>query len=156
MSRFLDKVVEEMGAYADMGLPDGDTAMGMGSASMKSDMPSHGQEKLNRAYRLYDLLKNRNQAEMEEEGTDEGADSTEELKIFFKENPFPSDEEIAQYAAEHEMDLQQMRQAVYKLIQELMGAEDQEPDYGADDYDNTIDTDSGEGDADTFDFSTKS
>lgn len=60
-------------------------------------------------------------------GDESGA---EEMRQFFTDNPTPSDEEIAQYAQERGIDMQQMRQEVYTLIQSLLdtqaGGEDME------------------------------
>jgi hypothetical protein len=56
---------------------------------------------------------------------DMGAEvDTEEMKSFFQDNPAPSDEEVAQYAQERGIDMEQMRQEVYALIQSLLGDQD--------------------------------
>lgn len=46
---------------------------------------------------------------------------TEEMKAFFQDNEAPSDEEVQQYADERGIDMEQMRQEVYALIQSLLG-----------------------------------
>jgi len=140
MSKYLDKVIEEMGDYGDMGHPTGETSMGMGSASSMGIMGGcNGGQKKIKAYKLRDLLQQRTRAEEEEDlsdidneenGMDDEANSNdiEELKQFFMDNPEPADEEIAAYAEEHGMDLEEMRLAVYELIQSLLGDEEQPDD----------------------------
>lgn len=155
MSKYLDKVIEEMGNYGDMGMPDGEGAMGMGSVSNMGMRGGH-QGKAMKAYKLNDVLRRRNQAEEEEgmgdmegmddyESDDMGAD-TEELKQFFMDNPEPADEEIAQYAEEKGMDLEEMRKAVYALIQSLLP----DAEEGMDDEMDSMD------DEDSIDFSVSS
>jgi len=56
-------------------------------------------------------------------GMDDEAD-TEEMKAFFQDNTAPSDEEVQQYADERGIDMEQMRQEVYALIQSLLGDTD--------------------------------
>ena len=56
-------------------------------------------------------------------GMDDEVD-TEEMKAFFQDNPAPSDEEVMQYADERGIDMEQMRQEVYELIQSLLGDSD--------------------------------
>jgi len=63
---------------------------------------------------------------------DDGAVDTEEMKSFFQENPTPSDEEVMQFASERGIDMEQMRQEVYALIQELLGSQDPVGDGEAD------------------------
>lgn len=142
MSKYLKQVIEEMGSYSEMGMPDGEGAMGMGSVAPMGMRGGH-QGKAIKAYKLNDVLRHRNQAEEEEglsdmEGmddyeSDEMDDGVEELKQFFMDNPEPSDEEISMYAEEKGMDLQEMRKAVYSLIQSLLpddeeGMDDPEAD----------------------------
>ncbi len=55
-----------------------------------------------------------------EMGGEEGDGANDEMKNFFTDNPTPSDDEIAQYAQERGMDMEQMRQEVYALIQSLL------------------------------------
>lgn len=132
MAKYLDKVIKEMRDYGSMGIPDGEGAMGMGSVSNMGMRGTH-RGKAIKAYKLSDILRFRNQAEEEEdfngmndyESDDMGGD-TEELKQFFMDNPEPSDEEIAMYAEEKDMDLQDMRKAVYALIQSLLPDDDEE------------------------------
>lgn len=134
MSKYLEKVIEEMRSYNDMGMPDGEGSMGMGSVSTLGMRGGH-QGKAIKAYKMNDILRSRNQAE-EEEGldsvdnmddyeSDDMGDNTEELKQFFMDNPTPSDEEISIYAEEKGMDLEEMRQAVYALIQSLLPDEEE-------------------------------
>ncbi len=159
MAKYLDKVIEEMGKYSEMGLPDGEGSMGMGT-------PGHQQGgRVTDAYKLNSLLRRRNRAEQQEDTVDDmdaGIDSEmdtykgdvddkdgiEEIKTFFIDNPNPSDEDVMQYAEEHNMDMQQMRQAVYNLIQELLSYNDEEmDDYDAsssDSSDVSIDMDTGD------------
>ncbi len=68
---------------------------------------------------------------------------TEEMKAFFQDNPAPSDEEVQQYADERGIDMEQMRQEVYELIQSLLGASDPVGD-GEDDMDAAEDDMGGE------------
>jgi len=56
-------------------------------------------------------------------GMDDEVD-TEEMKSFFQDNTAPSDEEVQQYADERGIDMEQMRQEVYALIQSLLGDTD--------------------------------
>ena len=63
---------------------------------------------------------------------DNGEVDTEELKQFFQDNPSPSDDEIVQYAQERGIDMEQMRQEVYALIQALLGEQDPVGDGEAD------------------------
>lgn len=142
----LKEVIEEMGGYSDMG--------GMRSADSIGMMgrPNNG-NKL-KAYKLSDLLdpRNRNRAEEEEDlepmddmdmdmdmDTDMNAegDDVEETKQFFLDNPEPSDEDIAMYAEERGMDMEDMRKAVYRLIRSLLATEspDDEMDVDMDDED---------------------
>lgn len=135
MSKILDKVIEEMGSYGDMGIPDGEGSMGMGTVS-NMDVRRPGSGKAIKAYKMNDILRSKNRSE-EEEGfddmdsdmdnyeTDELDGDIEELKQFFMDNPSPTDEEISMYADEHGMDLEEMREAVYDLIQSLL-PEDEE------------------------------
>jgi len=150
VSKYLDKVIKEMANYANMGMPDGEGAMGMGSVSNMGMRGAH-KGKAVKAYKLNDILRYRNAAEEEEgfddmEGMDDegmgdefGSDDdmggdTQELQQFFTDNPEPSDEEIAMYAEEHDMDLQGMRSAVYALIQSLLpDSEEGMDDEGMDD-----------------------
>lgn len=46
------------------------------------------------------------------------------MKAFFQDNAAPSDEEVQQYADERGIDMEQMRQEVYALIQSLLGDSD--------------------------------
>ncbi len=62
---------------------------------------------------------------------DEGADSSE-MQQFFSDNPTPSDEEVAQYAQERGIDMEQMRQEVYALIQSLLDTQGGEGDTDGD------------------------
>lgn len=55
-----------------------------------------------------------------EMGMDDESSDTGEMQQFFSDNPTPSDEEVAQYAQERGIDMQQMRQEVYALIQSLL------------------------------------
>jgi len=73
---------------------------------------------------------------------DDMENGTEELKQFFMDNPEPADEEIAMYAEEHGMDLQDMRQAVYRLIQSLLPSDEEGID--DDEMDISIRGDTGE------------
>ena len=150
MSKYLDKVIEEMGSYSDMGMPDGQGSMGMGTAApmggLRGGRCGDGKQKIT-AYKLNDILRSRARAEEEEgmEDMDAGMDAdmsmdtdmdmeengTEELKQFFIDNPEPADEEIAAYAEEHGMDLEEMRIAVYQLIQSLLPSDEE----GMDDED---------------------
>lgn len=145
MSKYLDKVIEEMGNYSEMGLPDGEGSMGMGT-------PGRAQGgRVTDAYKLNSLLRNRNRAEQQEDTLDdmeggmgdemgdyegdmngdlEGEGDVEEIKSFFMDNPDPSDEEVMQYAEENGMDMQEMRKAVYRLIQSLLPSDEE----GMDDY----------------------
>lgn len=160
MSKRLDEIIEEMGNYSDMGMPDGQGAMGMGTAAPMGGLrggSSDGRPKL-KAYKLNDVLRSRNRAE-EEEGLDgidtdmedtgmddmgmEDEGGTAELKQFFTDNPEPSDDEISAYAEEHDMDLQEMRLAVYRLIQSLLPSD--EEDMGDEDsMDFSVSGDTGE------------
>ncbi len=179
---FLDKAIKEMRSYGDMGIPDGENGQGMGDTQMIPQ--GKGGKKVVNAYKLNNILRNRNQAEEEEmnmtsgmnggmsgeqypqDGEDEGLSPEEfqnqlagedglgdemgmdtemgmgdemgmddgqadsgEMQQFFTDNPAPSDEEISQYAQERGIDMQQMRQEVYALIQSLLdtqGGEDME------------------------------
>jgi len=59
-----------------------------------------------------------------EMGMDDCGDvDVEEVKNFFSDNPSPSDEEIAQYAGERGIEMDQLRQEVYALIQSLLDVE---------------------------------
>jgi len=160
MSKYLKKVIEEMGNYSDMGMPDGEGSMGMGSVGTVGMRGAGCGDKKIKAYKLNDLLRTRNRAEEEEglEDIDPNAmddemgmndeNGTEELKQFFISNPEPADEEIATYAEDHGMDLQEMRSAVYALIQSLLGDEegmDDEMDMGdEEDMDFSVSGDTGE------------
>lgn len=141
MAKYLDKVIEEMGNYSEMGMPDGEGSMGMGT-------PSHGEGgRVTNAYKLNSLLRRRNQGEQQEDTLDDmeggtsdemgdyegdmnGEGDVEEIKSFFMDNPNPSHEEVMQYAEEHGMDMEEMRQAVYRLIQSLLPSDEE----GMDDY----------------------
>jgi hypothetical protein len=166
MSKFLDKAIKEMRSYGEMGLPDGETAGGMGDTSKNPVV---------NAYRMNNILRRRQKAEEEEmsidggmrdadmpddeeqmddkdysmdmpgdedamgmemdvdvDAMDDGAVDTEEMKSFFQENPTPSDEEVMQFASERGIDMEQMRQEVYALIQELLGSQDPVGDGEAD------------------------
>lgn len=159
MSKFLDKAIKEMRSYGEMGLPDGETAGGMGDTSKNPVV---------NAYRMNNILRRQQRAEEEEMNIDGGmrdadmpddeahmddkdykmdmpgneagmeVDSmdmdaedgmggdvdTEEMKQFFQDNPSPSDEQVMQYAEERGIDMEQMRQEVYALIQSLLGDQD--------------------------------
>lgn len=135
----LKKAIKEMRSYGEMGLPDGESGMGMGSADVsRGEKPS-----LASAYRMNKIMRHRNAAEEEEMGmepemgmddempaddmeAEDPVGGVEEIKQFFMDNPTPSDEEVAQYAEEHGIDMQQMRQEVYELIQSLLGTTDEE------------------------------
>lgn len=145
MGKILDKVLSEMRDYSEMGLPTGETGMGMGD--VPPDMRRHAGmgDKVKKAYRMNDILRHRGRAEEEEvsqyddqyDDYDNQSIDIEELKSFFKENPYPSDEEVIAFAEEHGIDMEEMRQAVYALIQELLGGDeeyDSEPDFDEDDY----------------------
>ncbi len=156
MAKYLDKVIKEMNNYGEMGLPDGTGSMGMGSVSPMA-LRGGNQGKAIKAYKLNDVLRHKNQAEEEEglndtEGmndyeSDDMDNNTEELKQFFIDNPEPADEEIAAYAEEKGIDLQQLRKDVYALIQSLLqDDEDNMDDYESDDeptddFDNDNDID---------------
>ena len=105
---------EEMnidGGMRDADMPDGDEARmddkdyGM---DMDMDMPPGDHEEMDNEVGL---------------GMDDDVD-TEEMRSFFQDNPAPSDDEVMQYAEERGMDMEQMRQEVYALIQSLLGGED--------------------------------
>lgn len=157
MSKYLDEVIEEMGNYADMGMPDGESSMGMGDAGVVGVRGKRGDGEVVKAYRLNDLLRTRNRAEEEEdfdpmdmgddsEFDDMEDDDVEETKQFFLDNPEPSDEDIQAYADEQGMDLEDMRKAVYRLIRSLLATET--PDDEMD-----VDMDDSEMDDDEVDFS---
>jgi len=116
------------------------------------------QGKAVKAYKLNDILRTRNRAEEEEDFSDMDGEmgdmngdmdmddgNNEELQQFFTDNPTPSDEEIAMYADEHEMDLEGMRQAVYSLIQSLLPDSEEGMD---DEMDGEVEIDNEEGDMD--------
>lgn len=160
MSKYLDKVIEEMGDYGDMGHPTGETSMGMGSATPMGIMGGCTGKKKIKAYKLRDLLQQRTRAEEEEDLGDIGdeeagmdgefgmdgeanGNDVEELKQFFIDNPFPSHEEIAAYAEEHGMDMEEMRSSVYELIQSLL-SNDEEDMGNEDSMDFSVSSDTGE------------
>lgn len=62
MSRFLDSVISEMNNYADMGMPDGEGSMGMGSAPTGKLKDAYKMKQL----KVNNMLRNRNAAEEEE------------------------------------------------------------------------------------------
>jgi len=154
VSKNLKKVIEEMGGYAGMG-SGGESNMGMRSAGTVGVMGGHhSKDNKLKAYKLSDLLQSRLNSDEEEDlgdidtdvdGMDDdmGDDNVEELKQFFIDNPAPADEEIAAYAEAHNMDLEEMRQAVYSLIQSLLP--DDEEDMGDEDsMDFSVSGDTGE------------
>jgi len=165
MSKYLDKVIKEMKDYGNMGMPNGEGAMGMGSVEPIGGLRGgRNGKKVIKAYELNDVLRTRNRAEEEEgmddyesmddmsgmddmEGMDDGGNN-EELQQFFTDNPEPSDEEIAMYAEEHDMDLQAMRKAVYSLIQSLLPDSEE----GMDDMEG-MDAEADMGDEEGLDFS---
>ena len=169
MSKFLDKAIKEMRSYGEMGLPDGETAGGMGDTSKNpvvnayrmnnilrrqqraeeeemnidggmrdADMPDDEAEMDDKDYGMdmpgdEDAMGMDMSMDMDDMGDDMGGDvDTEEMKSFFQENPTPSDEEVMQFASERGIDMEQMRQEVYALIQELLGAQDPVGDGEAD------------------------
>ena len=130
MSKRLNKIIEEMGGYGDMGLPDGEHAMGMGTPT--AEVPRQTGENILKA--VHKLIKLRHKAEEEEDLDDvdtnmdmdmemDDENGVEEIKQFFLDNPEPSDEDIEAYAEEHGLDMDEMRQVVYSLIRELLGTE---------------------------------
>lgn len=142
MAKYLDKVIEEMGNYSEMGMPTGEGAMGMG-VPYKSEGG-----RVKDAYKINSILRNRNHAEQQEDTVDDveiepgdemndyednmnDEDNVEEIKTFFMDNPDPSDQEVMQYAEEHDMDMQEMRKTVYRLIQSLLSSDEE----NMDDYD---------------------
>ena len=159
MSKFLDKALKEMRSYGEMGLPDGETSGGMGDTSKNPVVNAYRMNKILRHRQKaeeeeFNIDGGMRDAEMPDDemdmdaaccddemdmdmemGSDEemGGDiDTEELKAFFQENPSPSDEEITAFAEERGVDMQQMRQEVYALIQELLGGQDPVGDGEAD------------------------
>jgi len=125
MAKYLDRVIKEMQQYSDMGMPDGEGVMGMGDTSSLGMRGRRSDVKL-KAYKLNDILQRRNRAEEEELDmySMNNKPNVVELKQFFMDTPSPTDEEIADYAEQHGMDLQDMRQAVYALIQSLLPSDD--------------------------------
>jgi len=76
-----------------------------------------------------------NDMSMDDMGMDVGEDGVdiEEVKNFFTDNPSPTDEEIAQYAGERGIEMDQLRQEVYALIQSLLDAAKGDEEMGMDD-----------------------
>ena len=119
---------EEMnidGGMRDADMPDDDDESYMDDKDYKMDMdmttPPGDHEEMD----------NEEGLGMDDEG------DTEEMKSFFQDNPAPTDDEVMQYAEERGIDMEQMRQEVYALIQSLLGGEDPvgdgEEDMGYDD-----------------------
>ena len=103
---------EEMdidGGMRDAEMPDDEAEMD--DKDYKMDMPGN---------EAGDEVGNMDGDEM---GMDGDVD-TEEMKAFFQDNAAPSDEEVQEYADERGIDMEQMRQEVYALIQSLLGGED--------------------------------
>lgn len=149
MAKYLDQVIKEMGNYSEMGMPDGEGSTGMGTPGRQPG------GRVRDVYKLNSLLRRRNGAEQQEDtlgdldseggmegGMDDyeggmdggmegdGEGDVEQIKSFFTDNPDPSDEEVMQYAEENGMDMQEMRKAVYRLIQSLLPSDEE----GMDDY----------------------
>lgn len=91
------------GGMRDAEMPDDEEGMGGEEGGMEMDM---------------EPMDNEQGLGMDGEG------DTEEMKAFFQDNPAPSDEEVMQYADERGIDMEQMRQEVYELIQSLLGDSD--------------------------------
>lgn len=92
-----------------------------------ADMPDDEAEMDDKDYKM-DIPGNEAGMEVDnmdgdEMGMDDEVD-TEEMKAFFQDNAAPSDEEVQEYADERGIDMEQMRQEVYALIQSLLGGED--------------------------------
>jgi len=109
----------------------GDDEAYMDDKDYKMDMPGN---------EAGDEVPNMDGDEMGMDGDEMGMGSevdTEEMKAFFQDNEAPSDEEVQQYADERGIDMEQMRQEVYALIQSLLGDSDPvgdgEEDMGMDD-----------------------
>ena len=85
MSKFLEKAIKEMRNYGDMGLPDGETGCGMGSAS---------NNKIVNAYKMNNILRRRNRAEEEEMNINNGMRDTE-----------MSDDEVGMDDKDYNMDM---------------------------------------------------
>jgi len=111
---------------------------GMRDADMPDDDEAHMDDKDYKMDMDMDMPPGDHEAMDNEEGLGMDGDvETEEMKAFFQDNEAPSDEEVQQYADERGIDMEQMRQEVYALIQSLLGAEDPvgdgEEDMGMDD-----------------------
>ena len=136
---------EEMnidGGMRDADMPDGDEARMDDKdydMDMDMDMP-HGD---------HDEMDNEEGLGMDDEG------DTEEMRSFFQDNPAPSDDEVMQYAEERGMDMEQMRQEVYALIQSLLGGEDPVGD-GEEDMGDEMGMDDEQGMDDELEFSVPS
>ena len=157
MSKYLEQVIKEMSDYGSMGLPSGETGMGMGSVAPVGNGGLRGAQTGSeiKAYKLNDLLGQHRRAEEEEfdmendEHNAPGAYDLDALKQFFITNPEPSDGEIHQYASDNNMDLDEMRKAVYALIGSLIGMETDVPadvdnDIADDEFDFSVSGDTGE------------
>lgn len=154
----MDDVIKEMSDYSNLGLPNGEGSMGMGTPGRAEG------GRIKDAYKINSLLRNRNAGEQQEDTLDdmdgagemdfevgndgdmEAEGNVEEIKAFFMDNPDPSDEEVMQYAEENGMDMQEMRKAVYSLIQSLLPSDEEGMDDDMGDYD-----DMGDGDVDGYD-----
>lgn len=179
MSKFLDSAIREMKNYGDMGLPDGENGGGMGSSKnpvvdafrMNSILRRRQQaeeEEMNMEQGMRDdempddemgmdgeeggMEMDMDMEPMDNEqglGMDDEGD-TEEMKAFFQDNPAPTDDEVMQYAEERGIDMEQMRQEVYTLIQSLLGDQDPVGD-GEEEGGMEMDMDMGDGEEDMGD-----